>query len=240
MKYAIISDIHSNLEALESVLNEIKNVEKIICLGDIVGYGANPNECCEIIKNLNCISIVGNHDLASIEEYDIRDFNPYAKAAILWTRNHLKEENKIFLRNLKEKIIFKNLTLIHGSLVNPSFYILDTSSARESFSLQETKICFIGHTHTAECYIKSGNFLEQIDLFSGGIIEIKENFQYIINCGSVGQPRDRNYKASFGIYDEDNETIEIKRIHYPLEIAYKKIINAHLPKILADRLAIGY
>jgi predicted phosphodiesterase len=246
MVYGIISDIHGNLEALNEVLLHLKDVDEIICLGDIVSYGANPNECCEIIKNSNCVCVIGNHDLASIDKYDITYFNPYAKDAILWTKKELNQENKKFLENINELIVFqekeKNFTLVHGSLEDPpTVYITSPWEAGICFNLLKTKICFIGHTHVAEYYQKKEDspFIRHIQLWSGGVVEIQDGFQYIVNCGSVGQPRDSNPQASFGIFNLDKKEILIKRIDYKINIAQDKIKSAGLPSILYQRLGLG-
>jgi len=242
----IISDIHGNLEALTVVLDELKSVERIICLGDVVGYGANPNECCEVIRSKISSIIVGNHDLAAVGNYDLNDFNPYAREAILWTQKQLTPENKEFLQSLKERLILEvppgHLTLVHDSLVGPGDYITSCWEARESLSLQDTQVCFIGHTHIAEYYQmeEGSSFCQQIPLWSGGAIEVREGYRYIINCGSVGQPRDRNPQASFGIYDSKKKSIEVKRVDYPVEVAQEKIERAGLPRILSQRLGIGW
>lgn len=242
MRIGIISDIHGNLEALERVIRELKNVDKLICLGDIIGYGANPNECCKIIKELCDITILGNHDLAVMEGRDIEYFNPYAAEAILWTQKVISEESLKFLKELKMEEYFNNITFVHGSLYDYFSYITSPQEAYLNFSVQQTPICFIGHTHISEYYFRTERsvIVEKVSLFSGGEVEIKEGNFYIVNCGSVGQPRDRNPKASFGIYDTEKKMIEIKRVDYPVEIASKKIEKAGLPKILSKRLFMGY
>jgi predicted phosphodiesterase len=242
MKIGIISDIHGNLEALERVREELKDVEKIVCLGDIVGYGANPNECCEIIQEISDLTILGNHDLAVLGEEDIKYFNPYAAEAILWTQKVLSESNLKFLAKLKMEEYFSNTTFVHGSLYDYSAYIHSSESAYLNFLSQQTPVCFIGHTHISEFYLrkKESLMVERRELFSGGEIKITEENFYIINCGSVGQPRDRNPKASFGIYDTEKNIVQVKRVDYPVEIASKKIEKAGLPPFLSKRLFIGY
>ena len=243
MKIGIISDIHSNSEAIDSVLKNIKDVDEFICLGDIVGYGADPNYCIEKVKGLNCRCIGGNHDFAVAGKVNINYFNYTARVAILWTSLQLKKENLNFLLNLKNKIELKdNVFAVHGSPENPLLeYILDKDTASLIFSKFDFKIYFVGHSHLAGCFSldENNNQIDYINYRNGGRIEINKNKRYIINCGSVGQPRDGNPKASYGIYDLEYGTVNIYRVSYPINLTQKKIINAGLPRSLADRLGYG-
>jgi len=244
MKIGIISDIHSNSEALQEVLNKMYDIEKIICLGDIVGYGADPNFCVNKIRELEHISCVaGNHDFATIEKINIDYFNYEAKQAIIWTKKYLFDENKEYLYNLPEKIALnEEIIAVHGSPSNPLWeYIVDLSSADLIFKKYHHKIILIGHSHLAGYFIydEDNKKIEYTNLRNGGSIEIKKNKKYIINCGSVGQPRDGNPQSSYGIYDISQQKLIINRISYPINLAQRKIINAGLPKILADRLNYG-
>ena len=243
MKIGILSDIHSNSEAIDSVLKNIKDVDEFICLGDIVGYGADPNYCIEKVKGLNCKCIGGNHDFAVAGKVNINYFNYTARAAILWTSLQLKKENLNFLLNLKNKIELKdNVFAVHGSPENPLLeYILDKDTASLIFSKFDFKIYFVGHSHLAGCFSldENNNQIDYINYRNGGRIEINKNKRYIINCGSVGQPRDGNPKASYGIYDLEYGTVNIYRVSYPINLTQKKIINAGLPRSLADRLGYG-
>jgi len=243
MKIGIISDIHSNSEALNSVLKNIEKVDEFICLGDIVGYGADPNYCIEKVKGLNCKCVGGNHDFAVVGKVNINYFNYAARAAILWTSLQLKKENLNFLLNLKKKIELEdNVLAVHGSPQNPLLeYILDKDTANLIFSKFHFKICFVGHSHLAGCFSldENNNQIDYINYSNGGSIEISKNKRYIINCGSVGQPRDGNPKASYGIYDLKYGIINIYRVSYPIYLTRRKIINAGLPRSLADRLSYG-
>jgi predicted phosphodiesterase len=243
MKIGIISDIHSNSEAINSVLKNIKEVDEFICLGDIVGYGADPNYCIEKIKDLNCRCIGGNHDFAVVGKVNINYFNYAARAAILWTSLQLKKENHNLLLSLKKKIeLGDNVFAVHGSPQDPILeYILDKNTASLIFSKFNFKICFIGHSHLAGCFSfnENNNQIDYMNFSHGGYIEINKNKRYIINCGSVGQPRDGNPKASYGIYDLKYGIINIYRVSYPIHLAQDKIINAGLPRSLADRLSYG-
>ncbi len=243
MKIGIISDIHGNSEAINSVLKNIKEVDEFICLGDIVGYGADPNYCIEKIKDIKCRCIGGNHDFAVAGKVNINYFNYAARSAILWTSLPLKKENLNFLSNLKRRIELEdNVFAVHGSPQDPLLeYILDKDTASFIFSKFNFKICFVGHSHLAGCFSfsENNNQVNYMNFSNGGCIEINTNKRYIINCGSVGQPRDGNPKASYGIYDLKNKAVNIYRVSYPINLTKSKIINAGLPRSLADRLSYG-
>jgi len=242
MVYGIISDIHSNLEALEKVLEQLCGVEAYLCLGDLVGYGPNPNECTQLISQLSpCTCVVGNHDLAAIGKYDIGWFNWHAREAILWTRQQLTPETKGFLTALPEVLVQDPLTLVHGSLPDPMEYITSPWETRLTFAKMTTPICLIGHTHVAEYYVQreGESNCQQVPLTNGGEITLEEGLRYIVNCGAVGQPRDGNPQASFGIYDTEAKTITIKRVEYPIEVVQKKMTEVGLPQFEIMRLALG-
>ncbi len=244
MRYLILSDVHSNLEALETVLKALrKEVDAFICLGDIVGYGPNPNECCEMMEELGMIGVAGNHDWGTLGRLNLSHFNPYAAEAIIWTRDNLDIRHRDFLASLPEEEVREKFTLVHGSLVNPlEEYILSGAQARASFLLLTTPILFVGHTHLPQCYIqKEGEtFCFRFDFPSGGEIKIRKGYRYLINVGSVGQPRDNVPLASVGIYDEKAKKVTIKRLEYPFTKTQEKIREAGLPSILATRLGFGW
>ncbi len=240
MRYAIISDIHSNLEALEAVIAACQDegVRAYFCAGDIVGYGANPNECVERIKSLKAVSVAGNHDWAVAGKIDFSHFHPVAQAAVEWTQKHVLPGHQDFLKQLP--LTFKNqeLMMAHGTLYKPDkfFYLTDMSQAADTFYLMDTKLCFLGHTHVPKVIVQKPDQMEYLD---SRYVELRKPYRYIVNAGSVGQPRDGNPDASFCIYDPDLERLEIKRVHYPVEIAQQKILGAGLPDFLARRLALG-
>jgi len=243
MKIAIISDIHSNFEALNHVLEGTERIDEFICLGDIVGYGADPNKCIKKIKNINCRSIGGNHDFAVLGKLNLDWFNDEARTAIFWTSLQLEKDNHDFLLNLGKKIELKdNIFAVHGSPQNPIIeYILDKNTASLIFDKYIFKIYFVGHTHIAGCFSinEENKKIDYLNFSRGGHIEISKNKRYIINCGSVGQPRDGNPQASYGIYDLKHNVVDIFRVSYPVNLTQEKIINAGLPRILADRLGFG-
>jgi len=241
MRYGIFSDIHSNLEALDAVIKAYKKekIDKYLCIGDVVGYASNPRECISIIKALAMITVAGNHDWASVNLFSIDYFNPHAKEAILWTRRNLDDSDRNLLESLK--LIYKNedLTLVHGTLDNPGDfnYMTDSYIAQDSFRLLETNICFVGHTHVAGTFIKDK--FERIDYRQDNSMAISPENKYIVNVGSIGQPRDGNPQASYCIYDSGKKEVQIKRIDYDIETTRKKIIDAGLPRFLGDRLLLG-
>ena len=240
MRWGIFCDIHANLEALDAVLAALtrERIDRYLCLGDIVGYGANPRECIAEIKKIDAPTIAGNHDWAAVGLFDIAYFNPAAKAAVLWTRQNLTYEDKEFLKSLDLVYQEDELTLVHGSLQNPGQfeYILDISSAARTFELLRTRVCSIGHSHAPVIFIKEG---ENYSFTFQTKVKLKTSQMYIVNAGSVGQPRDGDPQASFVVYDSESKEVQIKRVAYDVRKAQDKIMKAGLPRILADRLAMG-
>lgn len=240
MRYAIISDIHSNLEALERILSalEIENIEKFICLGDLVGYGANPNECVERVKELTDLVIAGNHDYASCGMTDTKYFNPVAKRAISWTESVLTEENKEYIKNLGLTLKIKDAFFVHSSPSEPATwqYIFSLDDAIFEFQYFEEKICFIGHSHIAFAIRERGRRYSVVEWKE---FPINTNARYIINVGSVGQPRDLDPRACCVVFDNERKSIKFIRSEYDIEKAQKKILDAGLPRFLADRLKHG-
>ncbi|UCB56612.1 MAG: metallophosphoesterase family protein [Candidatus Omnitrophota bacterium] len=240
MRWAILSDIHGNLEALEAVKAALfkERIDKYLCLGDIVGYGANPRECIAEVRNLGAPTVAGNHDWAAVGLFDITYFNPTAGMAVLWTVQNISEHDKAYLKNLELTYQEDDLTLVHGSLNNPEKfeYILDIPSAKKTFELTQTKLCFIGHSHSPAIFIREGDNYSSTARLK---LKLDPKQSYIVNAGSIGQPRDGNPRACFVIYDNETNELEIKRVAYDVGSAQAKIIKAGLPHILAERLATG-
>lgn len=240
MRYGIISDIHSNLEALKAVIHACKqqDVQAFLCVGDIVGYGADPDECIDIVRKSGAICVAGNHDWAVIGRLDPSYFTNNGKAGILYSQNHLSFENFDFLNALD--LIFKNedLVLVHGTLNNPGQfnYLNDIAQSPDTFYLSDRKICFVGHVHVPGIYIQRK---DNIYYASSNEVETDQENKYIVNVGSVGQPRDGNPAAAYCIYDTEAEMIEIKRVRYDIKSAQEKIFRAGLPEILGYRLGVG-
>lgn len=239
MRYALIGDVHGNLEALEAVLASISDEEadQVICLGDIVGYGANPVECIRLVREKCAKTIAGNHDHAAIGLTDIDYFNPFAKQAVLWTSEKLSEDEINYLAGLKLVEREDTFTLVHATLDRPRTwgYILNTFDAAVNFEIQADPLCFIGHSHVSVAYQKRENFVSGHRFIN----KVDPEQQYIVNVGSVGQPRDGDPRSCYVVYDSRLQTLKLKRIDYDIATAQKKIIAAGLPEILADRLSIG-
>jgi predicted phosphodiesterase len=241
MRYGIFSDVHSNLEALEAVLAAYRQaaIDKYLCVGDIVGYAANPRECIEKVRSLVSTSVAGNHDWACSGLFSSDYFNPLAAKAVIWTKDKLDAQEGYFLKSLKLTFSNQDLTLVHATLNDPAAfsYLRSIQFTSPTFELLESALCFVGHTHVPGVFIQNQD--KSIDYFEGEILKLEKNKKYIVNTGSVGQPRDGNPQASYCIYDTDKKTLWIKRRDYDFKAAGKKIIAAGLPEFLAARLAVG-
>ncbi|HVF09607.1 MAG TPA: metallophosphoesterase family protein [Abditibacteriaceae bacterium] len=248
MRFLILSDIHGNRFGLESVLADADGeYDTLLCLGDVVGYGAHPNECCEMLCEHNAVSLSGNHDAAALGLLRVEWFNPVAKAAILWTRAQLSEENRDWLRTLPAQQDWPeyDFQTVHGSLREPwEEYITGKVTAQPTFSLMQRSLCFFGHTHVAVCYrcldVPGERYqMEGAGLPEGGSIEIEARWKYLINPGSCGQPRDGNPQARYALFDSDSRHIEVRAIDYDWDAARQAILTAGLPQVLGDRLLQG-
>jgi predicted phosphodiesterase len=239
MRLAVFSDIHSNLEALEAVLADARAREctQFVCLGDVVGYNANPHECVERVRAMDCPIVKGNHDEQASLIESSRDFNELAEHAIEWTRNNLAEEDKEWLRGLRLQRQVHDFTIVHATLDTPGQwgYVFNNLDAAASFTYQHTAVCFFGHTHVPMAFIRD----EGIKRVRIEQLQIDMTKKYFINTGSVGQPRDADWRAAYCIYHLDKNVVEQRRVKYDLATAQKKIVNAGLPRLLAERLAIG-
>jgi len=246
MKFAIIADIHANLEALEVVLADIKEQKctHYACVGDVVGYGANPRECLKIIRDMGMPVVKGNHDeYCSIEE-ELDGFNPHAAEAVNWTRAQLTPDERQWLRDLKYFRMVTSFSMVHATLDGPQRwgYVFNKLDAAASFPYQNTAVCFFGHTHVPLAFIREPNAAGQLVVKGGTYSKFKVDTatkKYFVNVGSVGQPRDNNPKAAYVVYDVDEGTIELRRLDYDIAGAQKKILDAGLPPRLAERLAYG-
>ena len=228
MKYAIIADIHANLEALQAVLADIKShqITHIACLGDIVGYGANPKECLELVRALNLPCVKGNHDEYCASETPPAGLTPRALRVIQWTRNQLTAKDRQWLDNLPYVLNVANFTISHATINAPQRweYVFDKLAAAASFPYQQTPVCFFGHTHVPVAFVRD-------TVVRGGTyskFKIDPDKKYFINPGSVGQPRDNNPRAAYVIYDQAAGTIELRRLDYDLAKAQRKMRDAGL------------
>jgi diadenosine tetraphosphatase ApaH/serine/threonine PP2A family protein phosphatase len=243
MRYAVISDIHANLEAFTAVLHRIAglNADRILCLGDVVGYNANPNECVDIIRKEGITTILGNHDAVAAGLDDPDDFNPLAMRAVLWTREALTEENGKFLRGLPRELPVDDLFLFHGSIHDTNRYIMSRDDVRNNFLFMEDienhpVVGFYGHTHIRSSFSSLSGVIS-VEL--GQQITVAPEKRYLINPGSAGQPRDGDPRAGFAVYDATERTIAFHRVEYDIAACQDKVIKAGLPPRLADRLAWG-
>jgi predicted phosphodiesterase len=239
MKYAIIADIHANLEALHRVLEDARaeNCTHFACLGDVVGYNANPKECLDIVREMGMPCVKGNHDEYCSSDSALEGFNPHAAEAVNWTREQLTEEDRQWLRDLKYLRLVSNFTLVHATLDGPQRwgYVFDKLAAAASFTYQNTSVCFFGHTHVPVAFIRD-------TVVRGGTyskFKVEPGRKYFVNVGSVGQPRDNNPKAAYVIYDMNESTIELRRLDYDMATTQAKIRAAGLPERLAERLSHG-
>ena len=239
MKYAIFGDIHANLEALEAVLAHAsaQGCTEHVCVGDVVGYAANPRECLDIVRQMGCPVVKGNHDEEAILDTSLEGLNPLAKQAMEWTRNQLSPEDREFLANLKLVRQVRDFTIVHSTLDTPGSwtYVTNKFDAMASFSYQFTQLCFYGHTHTPRIYVK-GDSVEALEEMT---VTLEMGRKYFINVGSAGQPRDGDWRPAYAIYDVENQNVTIHRIDYDIQTAQDKIIDAGLPEMLAHRLSLG-
>ena len=239
MRYAIFGDIHANLEALNTVLAhaEEQGCDFYACLGDIVGYGGNPLECLEKIQSMDCPVVKGSHDEDSAQLGSAGNTNPIAREAQEWTYNQLSEEQREWLLKLRYVKQIDNFTIVHSSLDQPQqwHYITNKFDATACMAYQFTQLCFVGHSHVPQIYIKDATVSSVNDYH----VQIEPDKKYLINIGSVGQPRDGDWRARYAIYDSDQSIVNIYRLEYDLEKAQARIVEQNLPQSLAARLADG-
>jgi predicted phosphodiesterase len=239
MRFAILSDIHSNLEALEAVLADARaqSCTHFVCLGDVVGYNANPSECVKLIRELECPVVKGNHDEQASIFASTEAFNELAEEAISWTREHLSADDKAWLADLRLTRQVHDFTIVHATLDTPGQwgYVFKNLDATASFTCQHTSLCFFGHTHWPTAFVRDDN----VHRIPVGQIVLTAGKKYFINPGSIGQPRDRDWRAAYCILHTDRQVVEQRRVEYDLRTAQKKIRQANLPDQLADRLSVG-
>lgn len=241
MKYALISDIHSNLEAFQAVIKDLEcqKVDHVCFLGDIVGYGADPDQCIDLLQGLTSQVVAGNHDWAAVGLTDTTYFNPAAKSAIDWTSEQVSPSHRKFLKNLPLTHMLPPIQLVHATPRKPEAwdYIFSLREALDGFTNCEQQICFIGHSHSPVAFVE--NREGEVSLLPDSSFQVRAEHRYIINVGSVGQPRDGDPRAAYGIYDSEDSSFALKRVVYPIEATQKKIVEAGLPPFLASRLSEG-
>ena len=239
MRYAIVSDIHSNLEALEAVLESARGerIDRYLSTGDIVGYGADPEACLRRIRDLDPVIVAGNHDWAVAGRLSLDFFNSYAREAIEWTRARLDADAKRWLGALPLTAKLGEITLVHATLHGPENfdYLLTAYDAHLSLEILDTPICFVGHSHVPVTFAQNGS----VTFSFASEFSMDGTEKAIVNAGSVGQPRDGNPEASYGIYDTEARLVEVRRVSYDIGSASRKILAAGLPPVLAERLWLG-
>jgi diadenosine tetraphosphatase ApaH/serine/threonine PP2A family protein phosphatase len=244
MRIVILSDVHSNLASLRAILAHAEAAEvvnAVWCLGDIVGYGAEPSETIALLRQRPLTSVAGNHDLAATRMMSVDEFNPVAAAAALWTAEQLSDDERAFLRDLPLTTIAGDFTLVHGSLREPAWeYLLDAEQAEAQFVLQTTPYSLIGHSHlpfwVEEREGRAPAFIRPTD---GKVVPLSSDRRLIINPGSAGQPRDGDPRVTYVLYDTVAATITWHRVLYEIAATQNAIRAAGLPEFLAERLAVG-
>ena len=239
MRIALFGDIHANLEALNAVIEDAtsQNCDQWVCLGDIVGYNANPGECLDLVRSMDCPAVKGNHDEDASGDHSLQSMNPTAARALEWTREALSEEQRKWLRGLRMVRQVSNFTAVHSTLDQPQSwgYVTNKFDAMSNFSYQFTDVCFHGHTHVPRVFVKERKVREE----AAELVEVERDMKYFVNIGSVGQPRDGDPRACYVIYDLGKKLINFRRVDYDRAETQKKILAAGLPSRLAERLAEG-
>lgn len=243
MRYAIISDIHANLAAFTAVLDDIERrggMEKVWCLGDVVGYGPEPHRCLELLRQTNHICVAGNHDLAAIGKIDTAEFNPDAAASCHWTAQQLGATDREYLSNLPLVIEEDDFTLVHGSPREPVWeYLISTGMAKENFAYFKTPFCLVGHSHKPLVFSHTEDGDYSSSQFSPAIKLALGKNRLIINPGGVGQPRDGDPRASYAIYDSEARLVRLYRVLYDIRATQDRMVALGLPMRLVSRLSHG-
>ena len=240
MRYAVLSDVHANLEALQAVLADAApRTDALLCLGDLVGYGADPVACMELVAERALAIVCGNHEHAVAGLIDLEWFNVYARSAAEWTRTRLDDDHRAYLTSLPLTAQVGDATLVHASPDRPDEweYLLTAQDGFDAFGAFATRLCFVGHSHLAGAWSLGSSGPEHR---AGAVdLELERGRRYIVNVGSVGQPRDRDPRAAYAIWDAERGSIAVRRVAYDVARAREKILRGGLPRFLADRLAWG-
>jgi predicted phosphodiesterase len=243
MRYGILGDIHANLSALEAVLRcfEQEGVDKILSVGDVVGYGAAPRQCIALVREVGATVVKGNHDAAAIGELDTTFFNPHAKAATEWTSGQLSKQDMAWIENLPLIANLSECSVAHGTFHEPEHYdyIQSTQDADASLDLMDLPVCFVGHTHVPVVIMRMTDDPTRTAYTIDYEVDLSDSARALVNVGSVGQPRDEDSRAAYCVYDAEQATVSIGRAKYDIEREAARIRSAGLPGILADRLFLG-
>lgn len=243
MRVGILGDIHGNLSALRAVLAalEKEKVDRFLSVGDVVGYGAAPRECIEILREIGATVVKGNHDAACVGELDVMYFNNYARAAVRWTQTILTKKDNQWLAALDLVANLEHASVAHGTYYRPELfdYVQSTTDADPSLDAMQLPVCFVGHTHYPVTLLRLRDDPVRTAYTEDTEVDLSESHRALINVGSVGQPRDEDPRAAYAIYDSDRERVWIKRVDYDIEREAQRIRSAGLPSALAERLFLG-
>ena len=243
MRYAVLGDLHANLTALEAVLTalEAEDVDALLSVGDVVGYGAAPREVIGLLREVGATAVKGNHDAAVTGELDPRWFNPFARAAVDWTRATLTSEELTWLENLPLVAHLEHCAVAHGTPVQPERfdYVQCTEDADPSLDGLAERVCFVGHTHVPVTILRLSDAPDRTSYTVDAAVDLSEAAVALVNVGSVGQPRDEDPRAAFGLFDSEAGRFELRRVEYDVERESARIRAAGLPDVLADRLHLG-
>jgi len=239
LRYAILSDIHGNRVALQAVLRSLRGelIDQLICLGDVVGYGPEPLECVRMLRQHHFTVVAGNHDCAVTQKIDIKTFNDLARESTLWTREVMDSEAYDYLADLPLVVEFDGFTIVHGTLHTPELfdYVQTCYDAHLSMEVMDQPVCFIGHSHVPVAFVRNGVIRYAV----GPQFPISTQERTIVNVGSVGQPRDRDPRACYAIYDTGEQVVELRRVRYDIDRVAEQICEAGLPRPLGERLRVG-
>src|SRR5262245_8631732 len=243
MRFGILGDIHGNREALTAVVDAMRaeGVDEWVQVGDIVGYGPEPSACIDIVRDLGCVVCMGNHDAAVLGILDTAYFNNFARAAIHWTRGQLRQSDLDYLRSLQLVVQRPLYTVVHGTLHMPDQfgYVVSSVEARDSLQLQQTFMCFVGHSHVPAIYMQRAQGQLDVVFQSEAEVSVANHARVLMNVGSVGQPRDEDPRATYAIYDSTTKIAAIRRVKYDIAGVQRKLRQAGLPEMLAHRLSLG-
>ncbi len=243
MKYGILGDIHGNITALRAVLERFRghHVDRILSVGDVVGYGAAPRECIALLREIGAKVVKGNHDAACVNEIDLAYFNAYARTAVTWTRTQLSREESTWLARLPYTLDFEDCSVAHGTYHKPELfdYVQGPSDADPSLDRLQTPVCFVGHTHVPVALLRLEDDPLRTAYSHETEIDLSDARRALINVGSVGQPRDEDARAAYAIFDSEAQKVSIERVRYDVDLEARRIRAAGLPAVLAERLFLG-
>lgn len=243
MRYGVLGDIHSNLTALTAVLDDLsrENIDRLLSVGDVVGYGAAPHECIDLLREAGALVVMGNHDAACIDRLDTVYFNAYAKEAVRWTKNILRPDDHNWLGSLPLTRHLEHCSVSHGTLHRPELfdYIQSPQDADPSLDVMPLPVCFVGHTHVPVTLMRLRDDPHRTAYSTDQIIDTDDAHRALVNVGSVGQPRDEDPRTGYAIFDSATGRVEIRRLAYDIDQEAARIRSAGLPEMLADRLFLG-